>query len=240
MTTTRIEGATSLVDQVITLTRQRILSGEYEPGSRLPVHMLAEESGASLIPVREALRVLEAERLVETTPNRGARVTPLSLDDMEDLYSVRLLLETEALRQARPLNTDEVAELNELLERMKAAVAANDIDLMLALHRQYHFALYSRTESSWMPYIIDILWKHAERYQRLALAFRHDGAELEHRGVLEALARGDNERAAEDLKAHLETTGRLVSEAHRGTSPPADAGPKASVSPPSVDVDKPL
>jgi len=222
MTTTRIEGATSLVDQVLTLTRQRILSGEYAPGSRLPVHMLADESGASLIPVREALRVLEAERLVESIPNRGARVTPLSIDDMEDLYSVRILLETEALRQARPLDPDEVAKLTELLERMRAAVAADDIDLMMALHRQYHFALYSRTESSWMPYIIDILWKHAERYQRLALAFRHDGADLEHRSVLEALARGDNDRAAEDLKAHLETTGRLVSEAHRSAAASAN------------------
>lgn len=218
MTTTRIEGATSLVDQVLTLTRERILSGEYAPGSRLPVHMLAAESGASLIPVREALRVLEAERLVESIPNRGARVTPLSLDDMEDLYAVRILLETEALRLARPLDSEEVAELTELLERMRMAVASDDIDLVMALHRQYHFALYSRTESSWMPYIIDILWKHAERYQRLAIAFRHDGADLEHRSVLEALACGDNDRAAEGLKAHLETTERLVREANRSAS----------------------
>jgi DNA-binding GntR family transcriptional regulator len=214
MTTTRIEGASSLVDQVLTLTRHRILSGEYPPGSRLPVHMLAEESGASLIPVREALRILEAERLVESFPNRGARVTPLSLDDMRDLYSVRTLLETETLRRARPLEPDDVIQLTELLDRMQEAVAADDIDLMMLLHRQYHFALYTRTDSSWMPHIIDVLWKHAERYQRLALAFRHDGADLEHRSVLEALARGDNERAAEDLRSHLETTARLVIAAH--------------------------
>jgi DNA-binding GntR family transcriptional regulator len=66
-----------------------------------------------------------------------------------------------------------------------------------------------------MPYIIDILWKHTERYQRLALVFRLDGADLEHRSVLEALARGDNERAADDLKSHLETTARLVRKAHQ-------------------------
>jgi len=217
-TTTRIDGASSLVDQVLMLTRRRILSGEYAPGSRLPVHMLAGESGASLIPVREALRILEAERLVESIPNRGARVTPLSLDDMEDLYSVRILLETDTLRQARPFEPDEVAALTELLDRMREAVSVDDIDLVMALHRQYHFALYSRADSSWMPYIIDILWKHTERYQRLALAFRHDGADLEHRSVLEALALGDNERAADDLKSHLETTARLVREAHQGSA----------------------
>ncbi len=216
MTTQRVDGASSLVDQVLTLTRRRILSGDYAPGSRLPVHMLADESGASLIPVREALRILEAERLVETIPNRGARVTPLSLGDMEDLYSLRMLLETEVVKHARPLDPDEVVALTELLDRMREAVKANDLDLVMTLHRQYHFALYTRTDSSWMPYMIDVLWKHAERYQRLALAFRHDGADLEHRSVLEALAGGDNAQAAEDLRLHLATTARLVKEAHQG------------------------
>ncbi len=214
MSIERVEEASSLVDQVLTLTRQRILSGEYPPGSRLRLQMLAKETGASLIPVREALRVLETERLVESFPNRGASVAPLSVNEMHDLYSVRILLETESIRNARPLQPDEVAEVEALLDRLTNAIAADDIDLVMVLHRQYHFALYSLTGSSWIPYLIDLLWNHTERYQRLAIPFRHETADHEHRAVLLALAAGDNEAAAQALQTHLETTARLVVEAH--------------------------
>lgn len=216
MTMTTLNGEnSSLVERVLSMTRERILSGVYPPGSRLRLQMLAKESGASLIPVREALRVLETERLVESIPNRGARVAPLSLDDMQDLYSVRILLETEAVRHARPLDREEEAELTALLDDLKQASASDHIARVLELHRRYHFALYGRTESSWQPYLIDLLWKHTERYQRLSLAFRHDAADPEHRAVLEALAQGDNDMAASALRAHLETTAKLVIEAYQ-------------------------
>jgi DNA-binding GntR family transcriptional regulator len=216
MTTTALNGENpSMVERVLSITRERIVSGVYPPGSRLRLQMLAEESGASLIPVREALRVLEAERLVESIPNRGARVASLSLDDMQDLYSVRILLETESVRHAQPLEPEEEAELTALLDEMKTASASDDVERVLELHRTYHFALYGRTHSSWLPYLIDLLWKHTERYQRLSLAFRDDAADHEHRAVLEALARGDSDRAASALRSHLETTARLVIEAYQ-------------------------
>ena len=213
-TTDRVE-AVSLVDRVLTLTRDRILSGAYPPGTRLRLQTLAEESGASLIPVREALRVLEAERLVETIPNRGARVSSLSQDDMEDLYSVRIILETQALRESPPMTEEEAEMFRSLLDRLKVAVEADDADLILDLHRQYHFGLYGRSHSNWLPLLIDLLWKHTERYQRLSLSFRHDGADHEHREVLEALAAGKTERAVQALRNHLSTTARLVGDGYR-------------------------
>lgn len=204
----------SLVDQVLDFVRARILSGEYEPGARLRLQPLAEESGASLIPVREALRILEAERLVETIPNRGAKVAGISREDMEDLYRVRILLETQAIKESEPLTEEEVTEYQAVLDQLQEAARAGDDDLALRLHRQYHFGLYSRTHSRWLLTLIDLLWKHTERYQRLALPFRHDAADHEHRGVLAPLAEGDPEAAAEALRAHLETTARLVAEAY--------------------------
>ena len=66
--------------------------------------MLTNETGSSLIPVREALRILETERLVESIPNRGARVVGLSIDDLNDLYAVRSVLEGEAVRTSKPLD----------------------------------------------------------------------------------------------------------------------------------------
>jgi DNA-binding GntR family transcriptional regulator len=214
MTTKPDEKTTSLVEQVLTLARRRILSGEYAPGSHLRIHMLANDSGASLIPAREALRILEAERLVEFFPNRGAHVRPISIDDMRSLYEARILIETEAVRKAETLSAEDVEDLTELLEQMHQAAEAENIDTMMLLHRQYHFAIYNRTTSNWLPYIIGILWNHAERYQRLALAFRHDHADKEHRMVLDALAEGDTDRAAEALESHLRTTAKLVMEAY--------------------------
>ena len=106
----------------------------------------------------------------------------------------------------------------DLLDRISAAVDAGDTPTIMVLHRQFHFSLYGRTGSKWLPYLIDLLWNHTERYQRLSLAFRHDGADHEHRAVLKALAAGENERAAEALRDHLRTTARLVAEAYRKTA----------------------
>jgi len=89
----------------------------------------------------------------------------------------------------------------------------------MELHRRFHFAIYDRTESRWLPYLIDLLWKHAERYQRLSLQFRHDAAHDEHRRVLNALLMGDGERAAKLLEAHLRATARLLEEAYADTLP---------------------
>lgn len=211
----------SLVNQVLDFVRSRILSGEYEPGARLRLQPLAEESGASLIPVREALRILEAERLVETIPNRGARVASISREEMEDLYRVRVLLETQAIRESPPMGESEAAEFDRLLQQLKDAARAGEDDLVLRLHRQYHFGLYNRTPSNWLPNLIDLLWKHTERYQRLALPFRHDAADHEHREVLDALADDDPNGAADALRIHLETTAKLVAEAYPDTD---DAG----------------
>lgn len=205
----------SLVDRVVAITRERILSGEYEPGSRLRLQQLAREAGVSLIPVREALRTLEAERLVTTVPNKGARVTALSVDDMRDLYATRILVETAALRTAEPLSRDDAQRLRGILGKMQEAHDADDRDTMLALHREFHFGLYAQTSSPWVSYLIDILWKHTERYQRLSIPFRHDGAHAEHRRVLRALEQGDSEGAAEAMRVHLESTARLVEQGYR-------------------------
>lgn len=205
----------SLVDRVLDFVRDRILSGEYEPGARLRLQPLAEESGASLIPVREALRILETERLVETIPNRGARVAGISREDMEDLYRVRVLLETEAVRLSPPMTDEEVDRFTAILDELKRAATAGDDDLVLKLHRQYHFGIYERIPSRWLSTLIDLLWKHTERYQRLSLPFRHHAADHQHRDVLGALAAGDPGAAADALRVHLETTARLVGDAYQ-------------------------
>jgi len=177
---------------------------------RLRLNHLAEESGVSLIPVREALRVLEAERLVRTVPNKGATVAELSIDDMNDLYSVRIQLESEALASSKPLTDVEVESLEAVLAEMDVADAAGDFARTMRLHRGFHFKLYERSASSWLPFLIDILWKHAERYQWLSLHVRRDVAGDEHLAIVEALHRGEMLAAAEAMRAHLDMTRTLL------------------------------
>lgn len=205
----------SLVDHALTLTRERILKGEYAVGSRLRLQQLAEESGASLIPVREALRVLEAERLVEIIPNKGARVASLSVEDMRDLYAARIVLEPETLLRTRDIGHEEATSLRKMLDELSEAMGSGDNDLALRRHRDFHFALYDLAGSRWFTYLIDILWKHAERYQRLSIPLRHDRGHEEHGLVLESLIKGDREKAAEALREHLDTTAKLVEEGYR-------------------------
>jgi DNA-binding GntR family transcriptional regulator len=209
--TAKGDGQSSSVEHALAFMRRRILSGEYPPGSRLPLNVLARETGVSLIPVREALRVLETERLIETTRNRGARVVPLSVDDMNDLYAVRTVLETEAVKNAAAIDTAvEEQELLDILSQMRFAVSKNDTDEVIRLHKQYHFAIYRRSNSPWLLYLIDLLWNHSERYQRLSLGLRHDAADEEHRQILDAVVAGRSDLAAEALKHHLATTAKIV------------------------------
>ncbi len=97
-----------------------ILSGVLGPGARLRQEELAEVFGTSRIPVREALRALEYEGLVSSEPHRGFTVTALDADDVEEVYALRILLESEAVRLALPLLTDEDLEELEVLFRVDA------------------------------------------------------------------------------------------------------------------------
>lgn len=202
----------SLVAGALSTIRKGILSGEYPPGSWLRLNKLTGETGTSLIPVREALRILETERLVESLPNRGARVVPISKADMDDLYTVRTLLEVEAVCRSAQLEQVERQRLDEILARVRRAVSKGDRDEVIRLNRDFHFALYRRCGSPWLLYLIEMLWNHNERYQRLSLNFRHDAADAEHSAIVEALADGDAVTAAEALRVHLRATPAGIAE----------------------------
>jgi hypothetical protein len=115
----RNAGQGSYVDLVYRRTRDAIIRGDYPPGTPLRLQDLATQNEVSLIPVREALRLLEAERLVETIQNKGARVSPLSLDDIVDAYQTRIVLEVDALARAYPkLTAEELAAARRLKDDM--------------------------------------------------------------------------------------------------------------------------
>jgi DNA-binding GntR family transcriptional regulator len=204
----------SYVNLVYHRTRNAIIRGEYPPGSPLRLQDLATENGVSLIPVREALRLLEAERLVETIPNKGARVSPLALDDVIDAYQTRIVLEVDALGRAYPkLTVGELAAARRLKDEMVRRFKKGD-DSAYKIHRDVHFAFYDRSESTWLLHLIHMLWDHTERYRRLATPLHPDYDEVgeEHARIIDAVERRDLRGAKKALREHLQTTVRLLIE----------------------------
>lgn len=200
----------SLVEGVVTAVRRRIMTGEYPPGFRLRIPELAKASDVSIIPVREALRVLEGERLVHYEPNRGAVVAGLSIRDLNDLYKMRMQLEPLAVASQKPLTGEEAESLVALLDAMDKAREDNDAESVMDLHRRFHFTLYERAESTWLPHLTSILWNHAERYQFLSITPRNPAATSEHLAIVRSLEAGEADKAGAIMRDHLDATRAIL------------------------------
>ncbi|MEY4400813.1 MAG: hypothetical protein RL072_678 [Actinomycetota bacterium] len=184
--------------------------GRYGRDSKILPKQIAERCGTSFIPVREALRILEAEGFIVFRHNRGAWVTPVSLTDLEDLYDVRIAMEADAVAKCKPFSDEALQDLHTLIGKMSGAYAANDSGRVVKLNRDFHFRIYRNCESQRRLQIIRQLWMHAERYQQLSLQVRHDAADDEHKAIVVALSSRDHELAAEALRSHLTTTVSLL------------------------------
>lgn len=192
-------------DLVLSAVREAILAGIFEPGARLRQEELAELFGTSRIPVREALRALEYEGLVRSEPHRGFTVTALDADDVEEVYDLRILLESHALRLALPLLTDEdLAELEQLYNQMTTAA---DPDEQLAARERFYLRLYSVTGR---PRLVGLI---ARLRQEVARALRWptlQHAPTMHEHFFEAVRTGDVERAVAQLAGHYRRVALLI------------------------------
>ena len=200
----------SSVQQVLAFARAKIINGEYPPNTKLLPKILAEECGTSLIPVREAMRALESDGLVTFIHNRGAWVSPISIDDLNDLYSVRIPLEMNAVETAVDLTSEDIKKLHDILDNADAAMNSNNKAEVVKLNKDFHFAIYSHSKSPWRLRLIETLWSHAERYQRFSLNFRKDAADREHHDIVDCLAAHDNRGAAKAMGVHLKSTVELL------------------------------
>ncbi|MCC6944448.1 MAG: GntR family transcriptional regulator [Thermomicrobiales bacterium] len=198
------------VSRVYENTRRSIIDGDFPPGSPLKVNDLANLNDVSLIPVREAIRMLASEGLVEVVPYRGAFVSQVSMGELVDIYKTRIVLEMEAVRQAAPkIGPAEIATGRDLVQQVYDAVVSGSDDF-LALHRSLHFLLYDRSESAWLLRLINMLWDHTERYRQFSMP-RVDPATIldEHNAILDCLEAGDADGAVSALRTHLENSVRF-------------------------------
>ena len=195
------------------MLRRAILNGELASGSRLVQAEIAANLEVSTTPVREALRDLASEGLIRFDPHRGAVVTELSSQELDDIYEIRRLLEPQAMRQAVPNITDKtIATLRKLHERMEAEPQSAEF---VDLNRTFHMAIYEAGASSRMVQIIRALEDAAVMYIGASLGAvpgLRDQANHDHTEILEAIERRDVDAAVESIQHHLQLPLRAISE----------------------------
>ena len=190
--------------------RAAILDGRYLPGERIRQEDVAARSGASRIPVREALRMLQGDGLVTLVANSGAWVTRLSLAECAELYRIRERREPLLLRASLPgLDDAALGRLAELAGEMERS--GGDIDAFLRADREFHLASYSAAAPGETSQIIGRMWNTTQHYRRefTKLAGRQAGlgvTHLEHRLLLDCLRRGDADDAERVLVMHIRRT----------------------------------
>jgi DNA-binding GntR family transcriptional regulator len=200
----RAENATAQ-ELVLSSVRTAILAGVLGPGARLRQEELADVFGTSRIPVREALRALEYEGLVTSEPHRGFTVTSLDPDDVQEVYDLRILLESEAVRQALPLLTDEdLEDLEKLFAEMQAAEKP---DQQLAARERFYIRLYSVTGRPRLVGLIIRLRQEVARVLRWTTIV-HSSSIHEH--FFEAVRVGDVDRAIAHLAGHYRRVAVLI------------------------------
>jgi DNA-binding GntR family transcriptional regulator len=182
---------------VLASVRDAILAGVLDPGARLRQEELAELFGTSRIPVREALRALEYEGLVRSEPHRGFTVTSLDADDVEEVYDLRIVLESHAIRLAIPLLTDEdLAELEGIYSEM---VSAPNADLQLAARERFYLRLYS---VSGRPRLVGLIVRLRQEVARALRMPTLQHAPSIHDAFFEAVRTADADRAVATLAGH--------------------------------------
>jgi DNA-binding GntR family transcriptional regulator len=191
--------------------RRRILDGELPPGTRILLRSTAEELGLSIIPVREAIRMLENDGLVETASHRGATVTDIAPGVIIEAISIRMWLEVLAIQEATPHHTPAtLEEARRLLAEADRTADRGDALRYSRANRTFHEALEAPAPAlmrSLVAGVWDQLWEARRRMSLfILLPERIDVAQVEHRELLDAVARGDAEGAGEVMQRHREST----------------------------------
>jgi DNA-binding GntR family transcriptional regulator len=189
--------------------RNAILRGDFPPGEPISQVKVAEALGVSRTPLREAIRMLEREGLLEGEPNKRMKVAAFSVCDMEELYALRITVEALGIRLTVPrLSDDDLTELTELLARMAVFTEQEDYEAYSVPHRAFHSGLVARSGHQ-IVRLISQLSDHSELYRRLHTTAAPNAwivAGGQHQAILEACVSRDPDLAAVRLAEHLAHT----------------------------------
>jgi DNA-binding GntR family transcriptional regulator len=196
---------------VLERLRALILTGEYGPDERLIEEQLAERLGVSRTPVRQALTMLEAEGLVEITPNRGATVCSFSIEDVWDIYDLRAVLEGHAARRAAGrIEGRELERLRELAEEMEGLPGQFDdheeeIRALVALNQEFHGTIVEASRNKRLEHLINRTVEIPLMFKTFFWYTPHERviSNHYHRQILKALEKGDADRAEIIMREHV-------------------------------------
>jgi DNA-binding GntR family transcriptional regulator len=198
--------APALYIQVAEQLRTRILSHELAPGSWIDEQALTSEYGISRTPLREALKVLAAEGLVQLKPRRGCYVAEVSDRDVDEVFPVMAVLEAKVAEEAtrRATNAD-FSRLQAIHDDLERYAESGDVELYFDANQRFHLALQEIAGNSYLQQIIDDARKLIKlvRHDSLLQSGRVTQSLLEHRGILEAILARDADLAARRMHQHL-------------------------------------
>jgi DNA-binding GntR family transcriptional regulator len=207
----------SLASAVADKLRDQIIRGEIPEGSQLRQDAIAVQYQVSRIPVREALRQLDAEGLIAIVPNRGAVVPTLSPEDVEELFAIRALLEPEVLGRSIPhLTEEDFSQAEAILRRYVSELSREDhVSAWGRINWEFHSTLYSRANQARFLAIIRNVNNSGERYTRLQLYLTHGvkRANKEHHQILKLCRERDAAAACKLLRQHIQYAGQSLKEA---------------------------
>lgn len=199
----------SLPDVIANDLRERILSGELVEGETIRQEALAEEYDVSRMPIREALKRLDAEGLVVLTNNRGASVTKHSLKEIGEIFDLRILIEVDLFRQAIPKMTEaDFVACENILTQMEASYDEDDVERWGTLNYEYHTALYRAAGRDLTNELLDRINLQSDRYVRMHLSVMHQrkAAKKEHRDLLVLAQERKANEGCKILASHIQRT----------------------------------
>lgn len=196
----------SLRGRVFTQLQEDILNGKYQSGDNLIETKLSEELGVSRTPIREAIRQLELEGLAQSIPNKGAIVKGVSKQDIEDIYTIRMMIEGLAARWAtEKITPQELEELKEAMELEEFYTLRNDTEHLMKLDSRFHDIIFKASKSKPLMHTLST-FHHYVQTARTA-SFKTPGRALkvleEHKSILQAVIEGDAEKAERLTTEHV-------------------------------------
>lgn len=201
--------------QVYQILRDDICAGKYEPGFWLQEQELAQALGVSRSPVREALRQLVADGLVIEVPNKGVFVKEFTLRDIDEIFDMRVMLESYGIQRSRKnLTAIRRQKLFELLEKLEKSCAAGDMESYVRLDEELHIRVVELGGNSLVESTYDRVRSMNQQFRVLSLTShqRFEESMEEHRRLIHALAVGDVAGAGETMRVHLELARRTIKE----------------------------
>lgn len=199
----------SLRGKVYDHIREDILNGIYKEHEELKEATLGEKLGVSRTPVREALRQLELEGLVEIIPNKGARVTGITKKDIDDIYQIRYLLEGLSARWATEHVTEaQIEKMEETLYLTEFHANKGNFAQVYELDSQFHELMYEASGSKMLNHILSDFHMYVTRIRKTSLATdnRSKNSTEEHRAILEAIKERNADKAEECAHNHVRST----------------------------------